>query len=212
MTFYQLFSPSLLGISRRIFLSSGEKCRDAVAEDTKICSNFVFPWRIRDRREERRKTRLATAGAIIAIGEIVGQLSRWQFYSPCMADCAKASRPAIRVSGASWETLRGGKGKKSSNTFSLLSEHDIVRIHGEKWAPWIAAIRARIKVEKPREILATRPRTKNRRARARANARARSDKLPRGREKEGRAKGGEGRKRREKDLCRRLMLSSWSFW
>jgi len=68
-----------------------------------------------------------------------------------MADCTKASWLVILPECQ--EVLWGrGEGKKFSNTFSLLSEHDIVRIHGEKWAPWIAAIRTRIKVEKLREI------------------------------------------------------------
>lgn len=56
------------------------------------------------KREEEDVSR--ECGAIIAIGEIVGQLSRWQFYSPC-ADCAKAILPSTeRRSG------REGKGRE----------------------------------------------------------------------------------------------------
>lgn len=44
-----------------------------------------------------------------------------------------------------------GRPKKSSSTFSLLSEHDIVRIRGEKWGSFgKATLRTRVKVEKSR--------------------------------------------------------------
>lgn len=88
-----------------------EKEDGAITRDTKI-RNFVFSSCIRDRRRrgKRRKTPLVAARAIIAIGEIVGQLSRWQFYSPCMAYCAKrAGRRSFR---ASLVRRDGGEGKE----------------------------------------------------------------------------------------------------
>lgn len=102
------------------------------------------------------------------------------------------SEPAGDPPGASWGKA-GGKGKKSSNTFSLLSEHDIVRIHGEKWAPWsVRGYELRNRGKSPWRDLGRK-----------ITARTRSDKPSRGKESERRAKGAGGKKKvsgREKDL------------
>lgn len=135
----------------------GEK-RRAGAKDTKSYGGVSFfhgalgDWHRRREKEDASRD----CGAIIAIGEIVGQLSRWQFYSPCTVRGLCKSENLPRT-----ERRSGREGKE-------ILEH-VFATFGARYREnlrWkvgpVDDDPLKIKVEKPREILATRPRTKNR--------------------------------------------------
>lgn len=58
---------------------SGRKRYEDLRQRVSFFHGALGDWRRRREKEDASRD----CGAIIAIGEIVGQLSRWQFYSPC---------------------------------------------------------------------------------------------------------------------------------